>query len=58
MLSRSESRKEIKIATDKITVIILNRSNCKHGPYKKKKVKSQLRRLFGGRNTIDLINLS
>ena len=58
MLSRSESRKEIEIATDKITIMIFNRSNFKHGPYKKRKVKSQLRRLFGGRNTIDLINLS
>ena len=37
MLSRSESRKEIEIASDKITIIILNCSNCKHGPYKKKK---------------------
>ena len=37
MLPQSESWREIEIASDKITIIILNRSNCKHGPYKEKK---------------------
>ena len=46
------------IATNEIDIIFLNCSKPKHGPYKKKKCNRRGRRLFGGRNIIDLINLS
>ena len=49
MLSRSETRKEIEIATNKITTMLLNfgksQSRCSynHGSYKKKKfIESEL----------------
>ena len=44
MISRSEPRKEIEIATNKITTMFLNfgksepQRSYKHGSYKKKKV--------------------
>ena len=44
MISRSEPRKEIEIATNKITTMFLNfgksepQCSYKHGSYKKKKV--------------------